>query len=31
MIDKFKNIVPWTCLHEDLHGEDFVGTFYEKE
>ena len=31
LIKKLKNHVPWTYIIEDLHGEEIVGTFYEKE
>ena len=31
MIKKIKNTVPWTYVISDLNGEEFVGTFYEKE
>ena len=31
MIEKFKNTVPWTCVINDLNGEEIVGAFYEKE
>ena len=27
---KTKNTVPWTYVINDLHGEETVGTFYEK-
>ena len=26
-----KNTVPWTDVISDLNGEEFAGTFYEKE
>ena len=28
---KNKNTVPWTYVVEDLHGEEIIETFYEKE
>ena len=28
---KIKNTVPWTYVIDDLNGEEFTGTFYEKE
>ena len=31
MIKKVKNTVPWTYVISDFHGEEIVGTFYEKE
>ena len=31
LIKKVKNTVPWTCVINDLKGEEIVGTFYEKE
>ena len=31
VISKIKNTVPWTCVINDLNGEEIVGTFYEKE
>ena len=31
VIKKYKNIVPWTYVINDLNGEEIVGTFYEKE
>ena len=31
MIKKVKNTVPWTCVINDLNGEDIGGTFYENE
>ena len=30
-IKKVKNTVPWTCVINDLNGEEIIGTFYEKE
>ena len=30
-LKKVKNTVPWTCLINDLNGEEIVGTFYKKE
>ena len=30
-ISKIKNTVPWTYVINDLNGEEFTGTFYEKE
>ena len=26
-----KNTVPWTCVINDLNGEEIIGTVYEKE
>ena len=31
VIKKIKNTVPWTCVINDLNGEEIIGTFYEKE
>ena len=31
VIKKVKNTVPWTCVINDLNGEEIMGTFYEKE
>ena len=31
LIKKVKNTVPWTCVINDLNGEEIIGTFYEKE
>ena len=31
IISKIKNTVPWTCVVNDLNGEEIIGTFYEKE
>ena len=31
VIKKVKNTVPWTYVIKNLNGEDFIGTFYEKE
>ena len=31
VIKEIKNTVPWTCLINDLNGEENIGTFYEKE
>ena len=31
VIKKVKNTVPWTSVTEELNGERFFGTFYEKE
>ena len=31
MIKKIKNTVPWTCVINDLNGEEIDGTFYENE
>ena len=30
-LKKFKNIVPWVYVINDLNGEEIIGTFYEKE
>ena len=30
-LKKFKNIVPWADVINDLNGEEIIGTFYEKE
>ena len=30
-ISKIKNTVPGTYVINDLHGEEIIGTFYEKE
>ena len=31
VIEKVKNTVPWTYVINDLHGEEVIGTFCEKE
>ena len=31
LIKKVKSTVPWTCVINDLNGEEIIGTFYEKE
>ena len=31
VINKIKNIVPWTYAISDLNGEEITGSFYEKE
>ena len=31
IVSKIKNTVPWTCVINDLNGEEITGTFYEKE
>ena len=31
VIIEIKNTVPWTCVVNDLNGEEILGTFYEKE
>ena len=31
VIQKIRNIVPWTYVIDDLNGEETTGTFYEKE
>ena len=31
VINKFKNIVPWTYVINDLNGEEIIGIFDEKE
>ena len=31
VISKIKYTVPWTCIINDLNGEEIVGTLYEKE
>ena len=31
VVSKIKNTVPWTYVINDLNGEKFIGTFYEKE
>ena len=31
VIKKIKNTIPWTFVINDLNGEEFIGTFYEKE
>ena len=30
-INKIKSTVSWTYVINDLHGEEIIGTFYEKE
>ena len=31
VIEKVKNTVPWTCVINDLNGEEIIGIFYEKQ
>ena len=31
VIKKIKYTFPWTCVIDDLNGEEMTGTFYEKE
>ena len=31
LLRKLKNTVPWTCVINDLNGEEIIGTFYENE
>ena len=31
VIKKVKSTVPWTYVIHDLHGDEIIGTFYEKE
>ena len=31
LLKKVKNTVSWTYVINDLHGEEIIGTFYEKE
>ena len=31
VIKEVKNTVPWTCVINDLNGEEIIGIFYEKE
>ena len=31
VIEKVKSTVPWTCVINDLNGEEIIRTFYEKE
>ena len=31
VIKKVKNTIPWTCVINDLNGEEITGTFYERE
>ena len=31
VIEKVENTVRWTCVIEDLNGEEIIGSFYEKE
>ena len=31
VVNKIKNIVPWTYVINDLNGEEITGTFYENE
>ena len=31
VVNKIKNTVPWTYVIDDLNGEEFIGSFYEKE
>ena len=31
VIKQIKNTVPWTYVISDLHGEEIIGSFYEKE
>ena len=30
VISKIKNTVSWTCVINDLNGEEITGSFYEK-
>ena len=31
LMKKVKNTLPWTCVISDQHGEEILGTFYNKE
>ena len=31
VVSKMKNTVPWTCVINDLNGEEIIETFHEKE
>ena len=31
VIKETKNTIPWTCVINDLNGEQITGTFYENE
>ena len=31
VVSKTKNTVPWTCVINDLNGEEITGSFYKKE
>ena len=31
VIKKIRNTVPWTCVLNDLNGEEIIETFHEKE
>ena len=31
IIDSGLKTIPWTYKHEDLNGEEVIGSFYEKE
>ena len=31
VINQIKNTVPWTYVISELHGEEIIGSFYEKE
>ena len=31
LLKKVKNTVSWTYVINDLHGEEIIGTFYEKQ
>ena len=31
MIKKIRNTVPWTCVIDDINGEEITATFHEKE
>ena len=31
VIKKIKNTVPWTCVINDLNGEEVIGAFYKNE
>ena len=31
MIKKVKNTIAWTCMIDDINGEEGIGTFYEKK
>ena len=31
VIKEIKSTVPWTCVINNLNGEEVIGTFYERE
>ena len=31
VIEEVKNTVPWTCVINDINGDEIIGKFYEKQ